>query len=62
MRMPEINDFPQIVASEEKTIIIIMCVCVCVCGDYLAHTDSTLYARISPQWLSELRRLWPSVS
>ena len=26
-------------------------------GDYLAHTNSTVYARISPQWLSELRRL-----
>ena len=24
----------------------------------LAHTNSTLCARISPQWLSELRRLW----
>ena len=30
-------------------------------GDKLAHTKSTLQARISPQWLSELRRLWPSV-
>ena len=28
---------------------------------WLAHTNSTLYAMISPQWLSELRRLWPSV-
>ena len=26
-------------------------------GDYLAHTKSTLSARISPQWLTELRRL-----
>ena len=25
------------------------------------HINSTLYARISPQWLSDLRRLWPSV-
>ena len=25
------------------------------------NTNSTLQARISPQWLSELRRLWPSV-
>ena len=31
-------------------------------GDQLAHTNSTLYARIGPQWLSERRRLWPSVS
>ena len=31
-------------------------------GNYLAHTNSTLYARISPQWLGELRRLWPNVS
>ena len=30
-------------------------------GDYLAHTNSTLHARISSQWLSELRRPWPSV-
>ena len=30
-------------------------------GDQLVHTNSTLYARIGPQWLSELRRLWPSV-
>ena len=30
-------------------------------GDKLAHTNSTLYARISRQWLSELRRMWPSV-
>ena len=29
-------------------------------GDKLAHTNSTLYARIGPRWLSELRRLWPS--
>ena len=25
------------------------------------HTNSTFYARISLQWLSELRRLWPNV-
>ena len=25
------------------------------------HTNSTLYARASQQWLSELRRLWPNV-
>ena len=31
-------------------------------GDQLAHINSTLYARISPQWLSELRQLWPSVA
>ena len=30
-------------------------------GDLLTHTDSTLYARSGAQWLSELRRLWPSV-
>ena len=24
-------------------------------GDQLAHTNSTLYARIGPQWLSKLR-------
>ena len=29
-------------------------------GDSLTHTNSTLYARNSPQWLSELRRLWQS--
>ena len=27
----------------------------------LHNTNSTLYIRISPQWLSKLRRLWPSV-
>ena len=40
-------------------------VCVCVffkTGDQLAHTNSTFYARICPQWLSEMRRLRPSVS
>ena len=26
-------------------------------GDQLAHTNSTLYAAIGPQWLSELGRL-----
>ena len=39
-------------------------------GDQLAHTNSTssfflflfFKATISPQWLSELRQLWPSVS
>ena len=30
-------------------------------GDRLAHANFTLYARISPQWLSKLRRLWPTV-
>ena len=30
-------------------------------GDQLARTNSTFQARISPQWLSELRRLWPNV-
>ena len=30
-------------------------------GDYLVHTNSTLYARISPQWLSKLRQLWLNV-
>ena len=30
-------------------------------GDQLAHTNSALLAKISPQWLSELKRLWPSV-
>ena len=29
-------------------------------GDQLARTNCTLYVRISPQWLSELRWLWPS--
>ena len=29
--------------------------------DYLAHIDSAFHARISRQWLSELRRLWPIV-
>ena len=30
-------------------------------GAQLAHTNSTLYARIGPLWLSRLRWLWPSV-
>ena len=30
-------------------------------ADQITHTNSTLYTRISPQWLSELRWLWPSV-
>ena len=30
-------------------------------ADQLAHANSTLYANIGPQWLSELRQLWPSV-
>ena len=30
-------------------------------GDELQHTSSTFQARISTQWFSELRRLWPSV-
>ena len=30
-------------------------------GAQLAHTISFLYARIGPQWLSELRRLLPNV-
>ena len=30
-------------------------------GDKLAYTNSTLYAKINPQWLSEPRRLWPNV-
>ena len=34
----------------------------CLSGDQLAHANSTLYASIGPQWLSELRRLWSSVS
>ena len=51
-------------------VVVVVCVCVCVClfflafffcGDQLTHTNSTLSARISPQWLSELRRLWPNV-
>ena len=29
--------------------------------DLLVHTNFILYGRISPQWLSELRRLWPNV-
>ena len=38
--------------------------CVFFCflsGHYVAHTNSTFYARISTQWLSELRRLLPNV-
>ena len=27
-------------------------------GRMFDHTNSTLYARISPQWISELRQLW----
>ena len=27
----------------------------------IAHSNFTLYARISPQWLNELKRLWPNV-
>ena len=30
-------------------------------GDYLMHTNSTLWARISPQWLSKLRWPWWSI-
>ena len=30
-------------------------------GDCFAHTKCTLYTKISPQWLSQLRRLWPNV-
>ena len=30
-------------------------------GDKFAYTNSTLCARISPQWFNELRRLWPNV-
>ena len=30
-------------------------------GDWLWHTISNLKTRISPQWLSKLRRPWPSV-
>ena len=30
-------------------------------GDYIAHNYYTIHARISSQWLSELRRPWPSV-
>ena len=30
--------------------------------DQLMHTNSTFQARISPQWLSKLRWVWPSVS
>ena len=30
-------------------------------GDLLGHANSTLYAMIGPQWLSEMRRLWPNV-
>ena len=38
------------------------CCCCCFLGrDQLAYTNSTLYHRIGPQWLSELRRLWPNV-
>ena len=37
------------------------CCCCCLSGDRLAHTNSTPYARISSQWFSNLRRLWPNV-
>ena len=30
-------------------------------GDQFAHINSTLYAKIGQQWLSEFRQLWPSV-
>ena len=30
-------------------------------GDQLTCTTSTLYVEISPQWVSDLRRLWTSV-
>ena len=30
-------------------------------GDQIAHTNLTFWDRISPQWLSQLRRLWPNV-
>ena len=30
-------------------------------GGSVEHTNSTLYARISPQWLSKLRWLWLSI-
>ena len=30
-------------------------------GDQFVHTNSTVYARIGSQWLSEQRWLWPSV-
>ena len=30
-------------------------------GDQREHTDSSFYARIGPEWLSELGRLWPNV-
>ena len=30
-------------------------------GDQLMHTNLTLYTMISPQWLSKLKWLWPSV-
>ena len=33
----------------------------CLSGNQLVRANSTLYARIDPQWLSELRRMWPSV-
>ena len=32
----------------------------CWNGDSLVHTNSTFSARISPQWLGEVRRLWPN--
>ena len=37
------------------------CCCCLYNGDQLAHTNSILKARISPRWLSELRRLCTSV-
>ena len=39
----------------------ILHLCFLLCGDLLAHNNSTLWARTSPKWISELRQLWPSV-
>ena len=33
-----------------------------LCGDYVAHTNFIPRTKISPQRVSELRRLWPSVT
>ena len=45
---------------------VFVCVCMCVCVFEVEISSRTLiqlfYARINPQWLSELRRLWPDVS
>ena len=50
------NSFP---ACAVFVVVVVVCFFVSLfrSGDQLAYTYSNLYARISPQWLSELRRL-----